>query len=120
MATNPIEPPFSLPLFLKISIRRCVQLMETKIGPNVKRLIVYRMSLLAIPVGSGKDSFSRGLEALTSRGKFSSIAAEASDWVQKAIAVMKTAPDNPYKDDEEIAGAILAGIEARDSGNPPR
>lgn len=88
---------------------------QTKIGPNVKRLIVRKMSLLAIPVGSGKDSFNLGVEVLTNRGKFASIAAEASDWVQKAIAVMKTAPDNPYGDDDEaIAGALLKGIEERE------
>lgn len=86
-----------------------------QIGPNVKRLIVRKMSLLAIPTGSGKTSFALGVEALTNRGKFSSIAAEASDWVRKAIAVMKTAPDNPYGDDDEaIAEAILAGIEERE------
>lgn len=88
---------------------------QAKIGPNVKRLIVHKMSLLAIPVGSGKDSLSLGVEALTNRGKFASIAAEASDWVRKAIAVMKTAPDNPYGDDDEaIAGALLKGIEERE------
>ncbi len=84
-----------------------------RIGPNVKRLIVHKMSLLAIPVGSGKDSLPFGLQALTNRGKFASIAAEAGDWVRQAIAVMKTAPDNPYETDEEIAGAILQGIEER-------
>jgi len=89
--------------------------MTKQIGPNVKRLIVRKMSLLAIPAGSGKDSLARGLDMLTNRGKFSSVAAEASAWVQAAIATMKTAPDNPYGDDDEaIAGAILAGIEQRE------
>lgn len=93
-------------------------LKGTKIGPNVKRLIIRKMSLLAIPIGSGDDGFSLGLEALTNRGKFTSIAAEASDWVRKAVAVMKTAPDNPYGDDDEaIAGAILKGIEERERTN---
>lgn len=86
------------------------------IGPNVKRLIAHKMSLLAIPIGSGKDSLGLGVEALMNHGKFASIAAEASDWVQKAIAVMKTAPDNPYGDDDEaIAGALLKGIEERET-----
>lgn len=87
---------------------------STQIGPNVKSLIARKMSLLAIPVGS-KNPLAAGLEALTRRGKFSSIAAEASAWVQQAIAVVKTAPDNPYgNDDEAIAGAILKGIEERE------
>lgn len=85
------------------------------IGPNVRRLISKKMALLAIPVGSGKESFSMGLDVLTNRGKFSSIATEASAWVRAAIDVMKTAPDNPYGDDDEaIAGAILKGIEERE------
>ena len=85
-----------------------------KIGPNVKRLIVHKMSLLAIPVGSGRNSLMLGAEMLTNRGKFASTAAEASNWVRQAIAVMKTAPDNPYGDnDEAIAKALLDGIEER-------
>lgn len=88
----------------------------TEIGPNVKRLISRKMAILAIPVGSGKDSFNRGLDVLMNRGKFASVAAEASDWVRQAIATMKTAPDNPYGDDDEaIAGAILKGIEEREN-----
>ena len=86
-----------------------------QIGPNVRRLIAWKMALLAIPVGSGKDSFSRGLDVITNRGKFSSIASEASAWARAAIATMKTAPDNPYGDnDEAMAGAILEGIELRE------
>lgn len=83
-------------------------------GPNVKRLIARKMSLLAIPAGSGKDAFADGLDVITNRGKFASIAAEASAWVKQAIAVTRTAPDNPHKTDEEIAGAILQGIEERE------
>ena len=86
-----------------------------QIGPNVRRLIARKMTLLAIPVGSGKDSFSRGLEVITDRDKFSATADKAAAWVQAAIATMKTVPDNPYGDDDEaIAGAILEGIEQRE------
>ncbi len=83
------------------------------IGPNTKRLITRKMALIAIPVGSGKDAFGIGLNALMSP---TSIAKQAADWVQAAIAVMKTAPDNPYKTDEEIAAAILKGIDASERG----
>lgn len=93
---------------------------QQKIGPNVKRLIARKMSLLAIPAGSGKNSFAVGLEAISNRGKFASIAAQASDWVRQAIAVMKTAPDNPYATDEEIAGAILQGTEEHERANLPQ
>jgi hypothetical protein len=94
--------------------------MTQQIGPNVRRLIVRKMALLAIPVGSGKESFSLGLDVITNREKFSSIAAQASDWVRRAIKTMKTAPDNPYGDDDEaIAGAILEGIEQREKEMKP-
>lgn len=95
--------------------------MSTRqIGPNVRRLIARKMAILAIPVGSGKESFSRGLDVIANRGKFSSLAAQASDWVQRAIETMKTAPDNPYGDDDEaIAGAILEGIEEREKEMKP-
>jgi hypothetical protein len=87
---------------------------DRQIGPNVRRLIIRKMSLLVIPAGSGKDSLALGAEIFTDRNKFQSVALEASAFVQAAIDVMKTAPDNPYGDDDEaIAGAILKGIEER-------
>jgi hypothetical protein len=43
----------------------------------------------------------------------SQYAREATAWVEEAIAVVRTAPDNPYATDEEIAGAIPKGIEER-------
>lgn len=86
-----------------------------QIGPNVRRLIARKMALLAIPVGSGKESFSLGLDVITNRDKFSATVHEAAAWVQAAIATMKTAPDNPYGDDDEaIAGEILKEIEQRE------
>lgn len=89
--------------------------MADTIGPNARRLIARKMALLAIPVGSGKDSFSRGLEVITDKDKFSATAHEAAAWAQEAIALMKTAPDNPYGDDDEaIAGAILQAIEDKE------
>lgn len=88
--------------------------MDT-IGPNVRRLIARKMSLLAIPAGSDKDSLALGVEMFTNRDKFQSIATDAAAWVRAAIDVMKTAPDNPYgNDDEAIAAAILRGVEGRE------
>lgn len=90
----------------------------TQIGPNVRRLIARKMSLLAIPAGSDKDSLALGAEMFTNRDKFTRIATEANAFVQVAIAVMKAASDNPYGDDDEaIAGAILKGIEDREVNN---
>jgi hypothetical protein len=88
-----------------------------KQGPNVKRLIAHKMSLLLIPPGSGKNALGVGLAGLAKPGNLVAVAREATAWVEEALAVVKTAPDNPYgEDDEAIAGAILEGIEARKKG----
>lgn len=85
-------------------------------GPNVRKLIAHKMSLLMVPAGGG---LATALQALTKPGNLAAVAKEATAWVEAAIAVVKTAPDNPYgEDDEAIAGAILKGI--ADRSNPRR
>ena len=80
------------------------------IGPNVKRLIAHKMSVDAIPPGGG---LSDGFSFLLS-GKLGESAKNASEWVKDAIRIVKTAPDNPYGDDDEaIAGALLSKIADR-------
>jgi len=66
------------------------------------------MSINLIPDGG---NFADGIAAILGGGITDAVR-EAIEWVQAAIAVVKTAPDNPYKTDEEIAGAILAQEEA--------
>lgn len=82
--------------------------------PNIKKLIVHKMSLLMIsvdtPAGQG---LATGIAALTKPGNIGDKAREATAWVEAAIALVKTSPDNPYTSDEEIAGAILKGIEEK-------
>lgn len=86
---------------------------ERKLGPNVKRLMAFKVSRDAIPSGGG---FEDGIKALTTPGRMSELSRNALVWVDEAIAVMRTAHDNPYGDDEEIiAGAILAEIEKREN-----
>lgn len=80
-------------------------------GPNIKKLIIEKMSASAIPAGGG---LAAGIAFLSSVANIIAAAREATAWVEQAIAVFKTAPDNPFGDDDEaIAGEILAGIEAR-------
>lgn len=77
-------------------------------GPNVKKLIVHKMSLDMVPSGGGLP------DALAAFGKIGDHARVATDWVSQAIAAVKAAPGNPYGDDDEaIAGEILRRIEAR-------
>ena len=76
---------------------------------NVAKLIIHKFSVDAIPSDSGlvdgvrilsdPDAMKRGMEV-------------ARRWAIEAIDVVKTAPDNPWGDDDEaIAGEILRRIE---------
>ena len=85
-------------------------------GPNVKKLITTRMAQLAIPKGGDVLD---GFNFLTSPNLIKDAARKATEWVDEAIAVVKTAPDNPFGSDEEIAGAILARFETRDEKVKP-
>ena len=89
----------------------------TKQGPNVKRLIIHKMSTLMIPSGGG---LSDGIRALSSSESIGKYAREATEWVEEVLTVVKTAPDNPYGNDEVIAGEILRQIETRKPGHCQR
>lgn len=79
-------------------------------GPNVKRLIAHKMSLIMVPPGGGVGA---AIGAMLIPGKLGQVAREATLWVEEAIYIVKAAPDNPYKTDEEIAGEIMRQVEAR-------
>ena len=80
-------------------------------GPNVKKLIVRRISMLAVPDGGGCAD---AIGWLTSPDSVSKTVREATEWVKEAIGVVKTAPDNSFGDDDEaIAGEILRQIEEK-------
>lgn len=86
-------------------------------GPNVKKLIVRKMSLIAVPAGAGIGS---ALNFLTDPGAIGAAAREATEWVEMAIRLIREASgDNPWKDrsDEEIAGELLGRIGERE-GSP--
>lgn len=85
-------------------------------GPNVKKLICHKMALLMVPIGAG---FLDGLKALTAPGNVGKQAKVATAWVEEALAVMKTAHNNPYgNDDEAIAGEILRQIDEKKRAKP--
>lgn len=74
------------------------------VGPNVRKLICERMTALMI---SNNDS----MDLLSRAEQLSSIAKSATDWVEYALQMVKSAPDNPYQDDDEkIAEAILCAM----------
>lgn len=84
----------------------------TTLGPNARRLVTRKLAVDAIPAGS-PDPFAAGLRFLSDPG-LGARAQAAEDWVKRAIALVKGAPDNPYgNDDEVIAAELLRRVETR-------
>lgn len=84
-----------------------------KQGPNVRKLIAHKMSLLMVPPGIGNKAFSHAMGELTKPGNLVEIAKEATRWVEAALAAVKAAPDCPFgNDDEAIAKEILDRVAA--------
>jgi hypothetical protein len=80
-------------------------------GKNVKRLLAIKVSRDAIPAGGG---FAAGLDFVLNPERMIQVSRQSLAWIEQALAVFKTAPDNPYGDDDEaIAGAILSSLEAK-------
>jgi lysozyme family protein len=69
------------------------------------------MSHDAIPDGGGLQD---GIAFLLNQDAMNEGYRRASKWVQEAIDAVKSAPDNPYGDnDEAIAEAILAKLDEK-------
>lgn len=79
-------------------------------GPNVRKLIIIRLSYEAVPPGGGLgDAIASLINPRLMQEQYN----RAVVWVKAVIDTVRTAPDNPYKDDEEIAGAVIKEYEAR-------
>ncbi len=80
---------------------------DRAIGPNVKRLVVHRMSQQAVPAGGG---LADGLKFLSDPKGVSDAARTATEWVEEAIVSVRNAMGrNPWlhSSDEDIAAEIL-------------
>lgn len=81
------------------------------LGPNVKRLLAHFIAREAIPVGGGVAD---GLNFLTNPERRTSGIEKAMADLDAALIAIKSAPDNPFgNDDEVIAAAILERVERR-------
>ena len=83
-------------------------------GPNVKKLIIHKMSLLMIPPGT-ENPLSAGVEAIKKFVTDTSVVKQATEWVESVILIVRQAAEpNPYKDasDDEIAREIIKRINA--------
>ncbi len=78
--------------------------------PNIQKLITHKMALIMCPADAGIGA---ALNSLAKAGNIGAVCREATAWVESVIALVKTAPDNPYQSDDEIAGAILKVLQER-------
>ena len=81
---------------------------ERIFGPNMKKLLARVVARAAIPPGGG---FADGVRLITTPGALVKLTNTSIDWIDDAILAIRSAPDNPYGDDEEIiAAAILSNL----------
>ena len=84
---------------------------ERKIGPNAKQLLAHFIALEAVPRGGG---LADGLNFLANPDHMRQDMERAMSNLEAALAAVKSAPDNPYGDDDEaIAAAILERVEKK-------
>lgn len=84
-----------------------------KLTPNIKKLIIHKSSMDAIPPGG---DIADGVKFLTEPGRLVKSMRDSSEWVDAVILAVRYAGEpNPWKSasDEEIAGEILRRIEKR-------
>ena len=83
--------------------------------PSYNQLILRKMAFDAVSPGGGVGAAMDHLQRMmTDENYRKSCWEKAANWVNEAIEVFKTAPDNPYGDDKEaIATAILLELKER-------
>lgn len=79
-------------------------------APNVQRLIVHYMTTIMVPAGGG---ISAAISALSSREKITSAVQLATKFANDAITLVRLSSENPHRDDEAIAGAIMEAVDKR-------
>lgn len=85
----------------------------SKHGPNVTKLITKFIAREAVPPGGGLGS---AVEFFSNQEHRKKVLEAAETKALQAIELIKSAPDNPYgNDDEQIAGELLKLVSQRES-----
>lgn len=85
--------------------------MGRKLGPNANKLLIRFMSREAIPDGG---DIMDGVKFFLDESHRHKVMDKALANMDLAIKAVRSAPDNPYGDDEEIiAGVILEKIQEK-------
>ncbi len=92
---------------------------RTILGPNVKALLTERWAqLMTDRAGHAGGEFGKvsAIAARIAEGQGQNLKSdmrEAFEWVKQVMTMVRSAPDNPWKTDEEIAGEIMRRIKAK-------
>lgn len=82
-----------------------------KYGPNVTKLITKFIAREAIPAGGG---IADGIEFFRNQERRKQVLEIAESKAMQTIQLIKSAPDNPFSnDDEQIASGLLKKIEEK-------
>ena len=85
---------------------------ERILKPNMRKLLARVVARKAIPAKGGLVD---GINLFMMSGKLAKVTQESLDWIDSAVQSIRSAPDNPYGEDEEIiAEAILSRLEKRE------
>lgn len=85
----------------------------SKYGPNVTKLIIKFIAREVVPAGGG---IADGIEFFRNSERRKQILESAESKTIQAIQLIKSAPDNPFgNDDEQIASELLKKIEEKRS-----
>ena len=79
---------------------------------NRRKLIAHKMAIDIVPSNTG-NAYGACLSALSKPGNLAQMYRDADSWVTQAIAMVKTAPDNPFVDDDAIIKHLLDAVEKR-------
>lgn len=81
-------------------------------GPNFKRLVVWKMTMLTIPADCEPgQGFNLAIETLRDPERLAAIAREAQKFAEDSIAIVKACRDPRYQDEETIAKVIMDGVD---------
>lgn len=85
---------------------------KTPLTPNIRRLLAEFTTAESLPKSNA--TLADAIASLSSKEKILENSRKGLARLNEALLAIKSAPDNPYgEDDEEIAGVILKAIEEK-------
>jgi hypothetical protein len=73
---------------------------ERVLGPNMKKLLARVVARKSIPPGGGMAD---AINIITTPGALLEVTRVSLDWTDQAIQAVRSAPDNPYGNDDILS-----------------